>query len=207
MAAKNTRHPALMLIPLGVSLIAIAVFFMIQPPGSSWPIRATAILGYTAIVSAVISTAFVRQLVKAFGRPFIKVHHAYSIGGLVWIALHPLAVVASRGSAKFLLPRFDSLSSFLMWGGAPALYLLAIAAGAAVLRKRVGNLWRPIHALNYVALALGTLHAMRLGSDFISIIMRAIAILVIVALIATGVWRRVLAARRAKKRRQRTTNR
>lgn len=200
MSPKSKLHPVLLLMPLVVILILIVVLFALNPPGPDWPIRSTALLGYGAIVASVLSTAFVRPLTKAFGRPFVKIHHIYSIGGLAWITMHPLSVVVSWRMPEALLPNIDSFIEFVRWGGAPTLYLLIIAAGAAILRKRIGRGWRALHALNYLALGLGTLHALGLGGDFQSVLMRAVAVLVIVALVATAVWRRLLVAQRKRAR-------
>jgi DMSO/TMAO reductase YedYZ heme-binding membrane subunit len=149
-----------------VSVAVVVVLFLVQPPrGVDTLVRAAALLGYLAVFFATLSSAYLRELVKFFGRPFTKIHHIVSIAGLVLITIHPLAAAWSWSSANVLLPQFDSLRTFLTWGGPPALYLLAIATIGVLLRRRLKRRWRSIHSLNYIAFLLATVHALLLGTD------------------------------------------
>ena len=85
-----------------------------------------------------------------------------------------------------LYPDVSSLDAFLRLGGRPAWYLLGIAALAAVLRGRIKQSWRTLHYLNYVAFLLATVHAVLIGTDFISPAMKGVAIAL--ALVAVGVF-------------------
>jgi DMSO/TMAO reductase YedYZ heme-binding membrane subunit len=66
---------------------------------------------------------------------------------------------------SILLPNFASLYSFF-YGGSIALISVYIAFGSVLLRKKAVAYWRPFHALMYVALFFGVLHANLWGMDF-----------------------------------------
>ena len=119
--------------------------------------------------------------------------------------LHPAAAftsVSPTASAAVFAPRFDSWAIFFQLGGRLAIYLIAIAALAALLRKRWRNGWRAVHMLNYLAFLLGTIHAVLIGTDFGRPVLRLIPIamgLVVAAVFA----RKRIAQRRARLRRRR----
>ena len=122
------------------------------------------------------------------------------IAGLVLITLHPLAVAWSSKSLGVFVPLFDSWLVFLQWGGRVAWYLIGIAALAALLRTSFKQQWRRqwwriVHMLNYLAFFLATAHAILLGSDFQSLVMRILAI--VMALVLVGTW---LQKRRQRRR-------
>ena len=99
------------------------------------------------------------------------------------------------------MPRFDSWAIFFQLGGRLAIYLIAIAALAALLRKRWRNGWRIVHMLNYIALLLGTVHAVLIGTDFGQPFLRLVPIAMAVLAVAVFVRKRI-AQRRAKLRRR-----
>ncbi len=138
------RRGLLYLILVGsVSLIVVGILIALKPVGGrlSWAIRAAAMLGYLAIFLTVISSAYMRQLFKLFGRPFIRVHHILSVVGLILVTLHPLGVaVQSSENLGVFIPNVSSLNAFLLLGGRPAWYLIGIAALAAVLRTSTTTL-------------------------------------------------------------------
>ena len=53
-----------------------------------------------------------------------------------------------------------------MFAGRPAFIILYIALFAAVLRTKTPKYWRPFHALMYVVLLFGIVHANLIGDDF-----------------------------------------
>jgi DMSO/TMAO reductase YedYZ heme-binding membrane subunit len=124
-----------------------------------------------------------RQIVKFFGRPFIKVHHIVAVAGLVLITLHPTGVLITRASLG--IPLFSLTPSIL--GGQTAWVLIALAVLVALLRKKIGRNWRPIHYLNYLAFWLATIHANSIGTDLQSTVIRVISIALAIALIAVFV--------------------
>jgi hypothetical protein len=56
-----------------------------------------------------------------------------------------------------------SALAFLRLGGQLAWYLIALAALVALLRRSVGQPWRVIHMLNYIAFLLATVRANLIG--------------------------------------------
>jgi predicted ferric reductase len=157
------------------------------------------LLGYIALFLSILSSAYMKQLFRLFGRPFIQVHHILSVSGLIMIALHPISLAIDAADAGVFVPKFDSLDIFLTLGGRPALYLVGVAALAAVGRKTLGQNWRIIHFLNYVAFWLITVHAIRIGRDFQNDVVQGVSILMALAVLATFVQKRVAQRRRARR--------
>jgi DMSO/TMAO reductase YedYZ heme-binding membrane subunit len=157
---------------------------------TSWAVRTFALLGYLCVFVAAISALYMRELYRFFGRPFPKVHHAVTYTGLILLALHGLIVAVSFGPS-FLLPKFGSWRLFFTWGGPVALYLIGIASLAALFRtSSLKKQWRYLHWLNYLAFLLATTHAILLGSEFQSAAMKAIPIVLALALVAAFVLKR-----------------
>ena len=166
----------------------------------NWAIRGAALLGYQSVFLAIVSSAYMRQLVRLFGHPFVQVHHVVSVTGLILITLHPLGVALDNATISVFVPRFDSVLVFLQLGGRLAWYLVALAALIALLRRSVGRPWRVIHMLNYIAFLLITVHANLIGTDLQYAVTRAISI--VMALVIVGVFvRKRLRQRRPVKRR------
>jgi predicted ferric reductase len=154
-------------------------------------------VGYVAIFAAIVSSAYMRELYRLLGRPFLWGHHVVSISGLILIVIHPLALATETASAAVFVPKFNSWLVFWQLGGRPALYLIAVASIGALLRKRWRKSWRNIHMLNYIAFLLGTVHAVLIGTDFGQPFLRLVPIAM--ALVVVGVFvRKRLGRRRAR---------
>ena len=175
-----------------VALILVGGLVSLQPYGSplNWLIRGGALMGYMAIFLSAISSTYMRQMYRTFGRPFIKVHHILSVTGLVLVTLHPLGVAIDAASPSVFLPRFDSWVVFLELGGRPAWYLIAVASLAAVLRKTIGRNWRAIHFLNYVAFLLATVHAVMIGTDLQYTIVKVVAVALALVIVVIFIQKR-----------------
>ncbi len=191
-----TQKPAnsLYLALVGIVVLAISVGLVaLQPYGTplNWAIRVAALSGYQAIFLAIVSSNYMRQMRQRFGRPFIKVHHALSIAGLSLVTLHPLLIAWDSLSLGVFVPRFDSWRVFLQLGGRPAWYLLGLASLAALLRRKIRRPWRVIHTLNYVAFWLATAHAILIGSSLQSMVTKAVAVLMALAVVAICIQKRV----------------
>jgi sulfoxide reductase heme-binding subunit YedZ len=160
-----------------VALILVSGLISLRPHGTplNWLIRGAALMGYLAVFLSIVSSVYMRQVIRLFGHPFVKVHHVLSVTGLVLVTLHPLGAAINARSLGVFLPRFDSWVVFLELGGRPAWYLIAAASLAAVLRKTIGRNWRTIHFLNYLAFLLGTVHAVMIGTDFQHTILKAVS--------------------------------
>jgi DMSO/TMAO reductase YedYZ heme-binding membrane subunit len=162
-------------------------------------IRGMALLGYQSVFLAIVSSAYMRQLVRLFGRPFIQVHHVVSVTGLILITLHPLGVALNEATISVLVPRFDSALAFPRLGGQLAWYAIALAALVALLRRSIGQPWRVVHMLNYIAFLLATVHANLIGTDLQHIVTRAVS--TVMALVIMGVFvQKRLRRRRSVKR-------
>jgi sulfoxide reductase heme-binding subunit YedZ len=199
MSRMNRSRKTWVLALLGlVALILVSGLIALEPSGTPlyWVIRAASLLGYLAVFLSIVSSATMRQMVRIFGRPFVKIHHALSIAGLTLITLHPLAVAWAYASPRILLPTFDSWTLFFQFGGSVAWPLIAAASLAAVLRQAVGRNWRVAHYLNYVAFWLATVHANMIGTDFQHTVVRAISVVMSLAVIAIFVQKRLRTRRR-----------
>ncbi len=174
---------------LALAIAVVALDVLASPIGRF--VRGVALLAYLAMFLATLSSAFTRELVRFFGRPFLRVHHVLSVTGLALIVLHPLAYALQVGSLAVFVPVFGSPIAFLRWGGRLALYLFLVAAAAAALRKAVGRNWRLVHLLTYAAFMLVTIHAGLIGTDFRSAAARAAAASMAAVVTGVLVWRRV----------------
>jgi DMSO/TMAO reductase YedYZ heme-binding membrane subunit len=179
-------------------LTAAAEFSDVSGRPVDWAIRAAALLGYQFLFMSIVSSAYMVQLVRRFGRPFVQMHHVLSVAGLIMVSLHPLAVALDAGTAKVFLPSFGSLRVFLELGGRPAWYLIALAALVALWRRQLGSTWRVVHMLNYVAFLLATIHGNLIGTNFQYPVIRAVSAVMFLAVVAVYVRRRIARRRPSK---------
>jgi sulfoxide reductase heme-binding subunit YedZ len=202
MTSKGRPNRMLYLALVGVAaLIVAAILLWLNPPYSAGNAlaRGAALLGYFAIWLAILSSYYLRELTRFFGQPFIKVHHALSIAGLAWITIHPLAVAWDYGTLRVLAPDFSSWSTFWRLAGRPAWYLLILGASAAWLRKAIGQNWRALHAVMYVAFILGTVHGILLSAPRYPLL-RVLWAVMALAVVVVFALKRAQAARRKKPR-------
>ncbi len=198
---RDSKRGLLYLILLGlIALILVGGLIALRPAGSplSLGIRGAALLGYLAIFLASLSSIYMRQMYQFFGRPFVKVHHTLSVTGLIMMTLHPLGVALQSANLRVFLPRFDSMRVFLELGGRPAWYLIGAASLAAVLRKSIGQNWRAIHVLNYIAFLLATVHAVLIGTDFLSPVMKGVGVVMALVVIGAFIQKRLQKRNRSK---------
>ena len=193
MGAKSTnRIWYLALVGLG-ALILVSGLITLQPfgPPLTWVIRGAALVGYLTVFLTIISSAYMRELVRIFDRPFIRVHHILAVTGLFLVTFHPLGVALNNATLLVFLPKLDSLKVFLQLGGRPAWYLILAASLAALLRKTlIKKGWRTIHFLNYIAFWLATVHAIMIGTDFQYIIMKVLAVVMAVVILGVFIQKR-----------------
>jgi DMSO/TMAO reductase YedYZ heme-binding membrane subunit len=156
-----------------VQLFAI-VLTVAQTPGPAlWTlVRTLALVGFVTLFWAIVSSEYMRELRKVFGRPFLKIHHTLTVIAWVLIVAHPASYAALAGSADVFVPIFTPLNSLLQWAGRPALYLFGLATLAGLLRKSVKAYWKYVHKLNYVAFLLVFVHAWLIGTDLSSTLLR-----------------------------------
>jgi sulfoxide reductase heme-binding subunit YedZ len=196
---KKGRFEYLGALILGVAVVVVSLQFL--QPGArpiSWVIRIAALMGYFCIFGAIVTSAYLRQMVRWFGRPFLKVHHALSIAGLVLVTIHPLAVARRALSLRVFIPAVDSWYRFFALGGRPAWYLLGVGALAAVLRGAIGKNWRLLHVLNYLAFWLATVHGFMIGASVQNGVMRVVFVAMALGVLAVFVQKRARARRSVK---------
>ena len=155
---------------LGIAVLAVIVAVLALPNAVDVDLTRSAVrffglYGYLFLSVTVLVTPFLREVTQAFGKPFLKVHHSFSVLGLVLITLHPV-FNALEFSLSVFVPRFDSWDIFWLFAGRPAFILIYVAVFAVSLRAKAPKYWRAFHALMYVVLLLGIAHANLIGNDF-----------------------------------------
>jgi hypothetical protein len=182
--------------------ILILIFFLLTPFSSvsDFFVRFGAIFGFTSMFVATMMTPFAVQLYKIFGKPFVKIHHIFSITGLLLVTLHPLVYAVSVDNIAVFIPDFTSWFGFWSLGGRLALILIYIAILGAFLRKKFTKGWRVIHALNYAALFLAYIHGVLLpGTDFQNVGILIIFTCMIILSFTTLIYKRYMSFKRKKK--------
>jgi DMSO/TMAO reductase YedYZ heme-binding membrane subunit len=100
--------------------------------------------------------------------------------------LHPVFNAIQRLSLSVFVPRFDSWNTFWLLAGRPTFIILYVAMLAAILRMKAPKYWRAFHALMYVVLLFGIVHANLIGGDFqnlgITIVFNALFVASLVSL-------------------------
>lgn len=129
-------------------------------------VRLFALNGFIALSIAAIMSAFLKEITLFFKKPFTRVHHYFAAVGLVLITLHPVMLAVQFLNLSVFLPNLNSLYLFMFYGGRQALIIIYIAFVAVILRRKMMAYWRPFHALMYVALFFGIVHANLSGTDF-----------------------------------------
>jgi methionine sulfoxide reductase heme-binding subunit len=164
-------------------------------------IRVGALLGYLMVFLAALSSNYMRELTRFFGRAFVKVHHVASVTALIALAIHATSVAWRSGTLATFVPQFGSVRQFFALGGRPAFWLIAITSLTALLRASIGKSWKTIHWLNYVAFLLGTIHAWLIGANFQHLGVRIVSGLMAATLVVVFVLKRVEESRRRRKKR------
>ena len=163
------------LLVLAVILLAVVIAVLFLPEALSEieedglpPIlvRLCGLYGFLLLAVATLITPFLAEVTRAFGRPFLKVHHAFSVFGIAFITLHPVFNAVQRLSLTVFVPSFASWELFWMLAGRPAFIILYISLLAVFLRRKIPKYWSPFHALMYVVLLFGIVHANLIGDDF-----------------------------------------
>jgi methionine sulfoxide reductase heme-binding subunit len=180
------------------AIVIVAIVLVIQPPATFWAglLRATGLLGYLAVFLSILSSLYLRELVRYFGRSFVQTHHIVALTGLGLLLVHPLAAVIVFRSLRWLVPQVGSLRAFFTWGGPPALYLLILAILTAWQRRRIDG-WRIVHYGTYLAFFLATIHAILLGTDVRGVLVaQVLVILLALAAAWVPVYRHWVSPRR-----------
>jgi predicted ferric reductase len=163
------RGGVIFLIGIAVLAATIALLFLprnVEAELLRLSVRFSALYGYLFLSVTALLTPFLREVTQAFGRPFLKVHHSFAVLGFVLITLHPVFNAIESVSLSVFVPRFDSWEVFWLLAGRPAFILFYAALSAALLRRSIVSYWRIFHALMYVVLFFGLVHADSIGADF-----------------------------------------
>ncbi len=80
--------------------------------------------------------------------------------------MHPIAFSIQAANPGVFIPVLYPWYDFWLLARRPALILIYIALVAVILRKKNPKAWRPLHALNYIALFFGYIHGILIGTDF-----------------------------------------
>jgi predicted ferric reductase len=163
------REGIVFLLGIAVLAVIIALLFLSsvgEEELAHLAVRFFGLYGYLFLSVATLITPFLREVTQAFGKPFLKVHHSFAILGIVFITLHPVFNAIEFLSLSVFVPRFDSWNIFWLLAGRPAFIILYVAVLAAILRTKAPKYWRAFHALMYVVLFFGIVHANLIGDDF-----------------------------------------
>lgn len=168
-ADKNYLRPAVI---LSIALLYAAPLVAIVVSGESDPlyavVRIGALLGYVSVFLSTVLSGYLRKVRKVFGRPFLKVHHWFAALGLVLMTAHPVAFAIYASDITVFIPDVSSWLAFWSLAGRPALYIAYIATLAALLRNRIKDSWRYLHALMYVVLVFAFIHGYLIGASFVN---------------------------------------
>jgi predicted ferric reductase len=167
MALKNEVAFFAVIVVFG---LAVSVLAFTVSSNNPWnlAVRLLALNGYIALSVAAIMTAFLKEITLFLKKPFTRVHHYFAAAGLVLITLHPIMLAIQFLNPAVFLPRVESPYAFLLFGGRQALIIIYIALAAVLVRKKIVVYWRHFHALMYVALFFGIVHADLAGRDFLN---------------------------------------
>jgi predicted ferric reductase len=195
----------ILLISLAISALAFFIEFVNV---FDFSVRLFALNGFLALSVATVTTAFLREITLFLKKPFLRIHHYFAAAGLVLITLHPIALAIQTASAAVFLPNLESPYLFLFYGGRQALIIIYIALAAVLIRKKIFAYWRTFHALMYVALFFGIIHANFSGSDFLQniFIMITFNALFAITIIAFGLKRLRIYRMKEKRKKEAQSN-
>jgi DMSO/TMAO reductase YedYZ heme-binding membrane subunit len=175
-----------------LALIVIITLIILQKPEEPVILvrRFAGTFGYLAIFLAIVSSEYLAKMRKISGLPFIRAHHNLARIGILLILIHPLTFILQGRGMQIFSPISFPVNPYIGFAGRPAFYLFLIAAGIALYRAKYKN-WLKIHYLNYLAFLLVTVHALMLGDDFESNIMRVVALLLAVTVAGIFIHKRL----------------
>ena len=187
-----TKKGILILLLIGIIYIAVLLLliFSFTYDALIFLIRLFGLWGYVSLAAAAIMTPFLKEIASSFGKPFIKIHHIFAFSGLALITLHPVFYAIYSRTASVFIPSLASWYDFWLFAGRPALIILYLALVAILLRKKFKP-WRIIHALMYLTLVFGFVHAVLLGTDFANAAILAIYSILFVATAAAFIVKRI----------------
>jgi sulfoxide reductase heme-binding subunit YedZ len=156
----------------------------IQIPWDWYIVRASALVGFlllyiTIFVGVVSGLPGVRKYFLRLGS--LKFHCWISLQALIFALVHGIALLFHKfilfSLADILVPFHASYEPLLVGLGTISLYLMIVLVATSYARRYISeNLWRTIHFLNIVLYVFGIIHALYLGTDLKSGLLREIFI-------------------------------
>jgi len=192
--SRQGRLAIMLLLLLLLLWLSFLSYWVLRTPGPALGqvVRIAALWGYTILFLSILSSEYIREMRKLFGQPFLRVHHVLAVAGLLLMLVHPLAYASWVGSLSVFVPIWTPVRSALALGGRQGLYLVWIAVLAALARRRLKDVWKFIHWLNYLAFALIFAHAWLLGQDIARGPLRAMWLVMALLVMAVLVHKRLL---------------
>ena len=178
-----------LLVVFGLAISAVA-FTVNSSNLYNLSVRLFALNGFIALSIATILAAFLKEVTLFFKKPFTRIHHYFAAAGLVLITLHPITLAIQLANPAVFLPNLNSFYLFLFFGGRQALIIIYIAVVAVLLRRKIVAYWRLFHALMYVALFFGIVHADFSGTDFGNWVILSVFNGLFVASLVAFAWKR-----------------
>jgi sulfoxide reductase heme-binding subunit YedZ len=207
--AQTTKKPSpkitqtgIIILVIIVAMLAITTIIYALTPSNTvynWLIRLFGLYGFIFLSLASIMSPFLTVLYKIFGKPFLKLHHFCAIAGLALITLHPILLAIERNSFLVFLPNFDSVLMFWTLAGRPSLILIYIALIGVLFKKKL-KYWRGTHALMYIALLMGYVHGVLIGTDFQNPVIVVLFSILFGLTVVAMVWRRYQLFMQSKKK-------
>lgn len=177
-----------------VAFLALAVVILLVTRLPDRPLalmRILAFMAYTMAYTSILGVLFNKELIKFFGRMFVKIHHVLTVAALGMMVLHPIFILLGGYPLNYLLPDFTTPFNAFARNGPIALLLFAIASVAAVLRATIKHSWRPVHWLVYLAFMVASIHAALLGMNLQTLVPRLIVGLLVISIIVVYIVKRL----------------
>ncbi len=116
----------------------------------------------------------------------LSTHRYLSALAVAFVAVHVVAIIADDfvhfGVADVLVPMLSSWHPVAVAWGIVSMYLLLVIEGTSLAARRLSpKVWRGIHVLSYVLLALVTIHLLTAGTDANDLLPTASSVLIGVA--------------------------
>jgi hypothetical protein len=105
---------------LGITALAVIIALLFLPSAGEeelahLAVRFFGLYGFLFLGVTILITPFLREVTQAFDRAFLKVHHSFSILGVVFIPLHPVLNAIECLSLSVFCPVLIHRSSFGGW--------------------------------------------------------------------------------------------
>ena len=183
--------------PGAIVVVFLAVAVVVTDLPNSTPvtlgIRLGGLWGTLAMGIAALMSPFLAEIRRAFGAPFLRVHHVFAVFGLAAITLHPVLVAVRSSSLLVFLPVTPLLEGYVPNAGRIALPLIYVAVVGALIRMQFAE-WRYFHLAIYLALLLGLLHGTLFsryyfGNLFLNVLFLGLGVAIVGAFVAKR-WQR-----------------